>query len=350
MSMQTMSTQSARVGKLKGEILKAAMPVEVLGITGMQKQLPKNSSDTVIFRRWLPYGGTDNKWITGSNVSTFAANHITQEGVTPSADTLTATDVTVTLNQYSVLYSITDKTVDLYEDNVADEMKKQTGERIGLVREMVRYGVLGAATNAFYCGGTSVATTDETISLNMLRKVAKSILGNHGKQITSILSPSPNFGTAPVEAGFLVFCSTDMEPDIRNLPGFKHVSEYGQRKPIHEMELGSVERFRFITSPELAPTLGASGVTASASGTGLTDSASSGYVDVYKLIVVAEDAWGQTALRGMDSIDVSYLPPGQADKSDPLGQRGYIGAKCYMAATMLNQGWAALVYAGATAL
>ena len=350
MAIQNFNTATQRVGKLKGEILAHAMPVEVLGITGSQKQMPKNGGDNIIFRRWLPYGGVDNKWITGANVGTFASDHITQEGVTPSADTISPTDITVTLQQYSVLYSITDKTVDLFEDDVASEMKKQTGERMGLVREMVRYGTLKAATNKFYCGGSSVATTDETISLNMLRKVARSLAANHAKQITSILAPSPNFSTAPVEAAYLVFCHSDMEPAIRDLPGFKHVSEYGSRKPVHEMEVGSVERFRFIVSPELAPTLGANGVTPAVGATGLLDSASSGYVDVYPMIVVAEDAWGQVALRGMDSIDVTYQPPGQKDKSDPLGQRGYIGAKCYMAATILNDGYLALVYAGTPAL
>ena len=350
MAIQNFNTSAARIGKLKGEILACAMPVEVLGITGSQKQMPKNNSDTVVFRRWLPYGGVDNKWITGSNVATFAADHVTTEGVTPSADTLSPTDITVQLQQYSVLYAVTDKTVDLYEDDVPAEMKKQTGERMGLVREMVRYGALKAATNVFYCGGNSVATTDETLSLNMLRKVARSLMANHAKQITSILAPSPNFATAPVEAGFLVFCHSDMEPAIRDIPGFKHVSEYGSRKPVHENEVGSVERFRFITSPELAPTLGANGVTAAVGATGLLDSASSGFIDAYPVIVVAEDAWGQVALRGMDSIDVTYQPPGQKDKSDPLGQRGYIGAKTWMAASVLNNGWMALVYAGTPAL
>lgn len=346
MAIQSMGTQSARIGKLKGEILAHAVPVEVLGITGMQKQMPKNNGDTIVFRRWLPFGGTDNKWITGSNVGTFAAGHQTVEGVTPSADTLSATDIQVALNQYAVLYSVTDKTVDLYEDDVPAEMKKQTGERMGLVREMVRYGTLKGATNAFYAGGTTRPTVDETLSLNLLRKVAKSLLANHGKQITRILSASPNFATAPVEAGFLVFCHTDMEPAIRDLPGFKHVSEYGQRNVINENEIGSVERFRFILSPELAPYIN-SGAAVGATGLYSTGGAN---IDVYPVIVTAEDAWGQVALRGSNSIDVTWQAPGQKDKSDPLGQRGYIGAKAYMASVVLNQGWLAVVEAGTPSL
>lgn len=350
MAIQNFSTQTARVAKLKGEILAHAAPVEVLGITGSQKKMPKHNSDTVIFRRWLPLGGTDNVWVTGSNVQTFASNHQTTEGVTPTADSLTASDVTVALVQYSCLYAVTDKTVDLYEDDVPAEMKKQTGERMGLVREMIRYGALKGCTNKFYAGGTSYATVDETLSLNLLRKVARDLLGKHAKQITSVLASSPNFNTSPVEAGFLVFCHTDMEPAIRDLPGFKHVSEYGQRKVINENEIGSVERFRFVMSPELAPFLGSDATYRGAliAATGLQGTST--YIDSYPVIVVGEDAWGDVALRGAESFNVTWQAPGQMDKSDPLGQRGYIGAKFYSAATVLNNGWMAVIYAGTPAL
>ena len=70
--MQNFTTQAQRIGVLKGEILAHADPKEVLGITGMQKKMPKNVGETVKFRRWLPFGGVDNKWITGANVGSFA--------------------------------------------------------------------------------------------------------------------------------------------------------------------------------------------------------------------------------------------------------------------------------------
>lgn len=347
MAIQNFATQSARIGKLKGEILAHAIPVEVLGITGMQKQMPKNQSDTVVFRRWLPYGGVDNKWISGANVGTFASSHLTTEGTTPTADSLSAVDVTATLQQYSCLYALTDKTADLYEDDVASEMKKQTGERVGLIREMVRYGALKGITNVFYGGtGTSKATVNGTLSLNLLRKITRSLKANHAKMITSILAPSPNFATAPVEAGYLVFCHTDMEPAIRDLPGFKHVAEYGTRKPIHEQEIGSVESFRFVLSPELAADINAG----AAVGTTGMYSTGAANIDTYPVVVVGEDVWGQVALRGADSLDPTYIPPGQKDKNDPLGQRGYIGAKFYQTCVVLNNGYGGICWAGTPAL
>lgn len=343
MAIQNLATQAARIGKLKGDILKHAIPVEVLGICGMNKPMPKNNSAVTVFRRWLPPGGVDNIWINSGNMQTFADSYETVEGQTPSAKTMTATDITVTLKQYSVLYAVTDKTVDLYEDDVPMEMKQQTGETMGLIREMVRYGELRGATNVYYAGGTTRATVDEAISLNLLRKVTKSLLNNHAKRITKVLASSPNYGTQAVEAGFLVFCSTDLESTIRDLPGFTNVVDYGSKQPINENEIGSVERFRFILSPELA---GYADSGAAIGSTGLYSTTGTN-IDVYPLIVCGEDAWGQVALRGANSIDPTWQPPGQKDKSDPLGQRGYIGAKAYHAAVILNQGFMALIEAGA---
>lgn len=343
MAIQEFNTQPARIAKLKGEILKKAIPMEVLGITGMQKQMPKNASDTVVMRRYLPFGGVDNRFITGANVATYASAQITTEGVTPAADTLTAVDITATLQQYHVLYSVTDKTVDLYEDDIPAEMKTQTGERVGLIREMVRYGELKGCTNVYFGGtGTSKATVNGTLSLNLIRKITRNLRANHAKMITNVLAPSPNIATQPVEAGYLVFCHTDLEPAIRDLTGFKHVVEYGTRKPVHEMEIGSVEGFRFILSPELAADINAGAVVGA---TGLFSTGGAN-IDTYPVIVAAEDAWGQVALRGQNALDVSYIAPGQKDKNDPLGQRGFIGAKFYHTAKILNNGFMALAWVG----
>jgi N4-gp56 family major capsid protein len=346
MATQGYNTASPRVGKLKGEILKHAIPVLCLGISGDQKKMRKNQSDTVVYRRWLPKGGATTNSTTINQWSVTANAHQTTEGVTPDADTLTPQDITVQLEQYACLYMYTDKTADLYEDKIPDEMKVQAGERMGLVREMIDYGTLKACTNKYYAGGTSRATVDETISLNVLRDVSRGIQGNRGHLVTKILSASGDYNTAPIEASFLVFSHTDAEHDIRSLPGFISVAEYGSGSSVHPMELGSVDRFRFIVSPELSA-IADSG--AALGSTGL-ESTTGSNIDVYPYIVVGKDAWCNVALRGMDSFDPIHLPCGQRDKSDPLGQRGYIGSKFYSASFVSNDGWMAVVEAGVTDL
>ena len=144
---QTYASPAGRINTVKGETLAHAVPIEVLALGCTMKPMPKNSGDNVIYRRWIPYGAATTNANTINRWSVNAAAHITTEGVTPAADTLTPQDVSVTLQQYAALYSYTDKAADLYEDDIPDEMKIQCGERMGLVREMVRYGAMKGCTN-----------------------------------------------------------------------------------------------------------------------------------------------------------------------------------------------------------
>lgn len=346
MATQQYTTQVPRVGSIKGEILKHAIPVLCLGISGDQKKIGKNQSDTVIYGRWLPKGAATTNSTTINRWTVTAVDHLVQDGTTPDAETMVRADTTVQLSQYACLYAYTDKTADMYEDKIPMEMKTQTGERMGLLREMIDYGALKACTNKFYSGGTSRGTVDEAISLNILRQVTRSIKGNRGKEVTKVLSASADYGTSPVERGYLVFCHTDTEHDIRELPNFVSTAEYGKRDNIHAAEIGSVENFRFIVSPELGPVIDSGAAVGS---TGL-ESTGSTYIDVYPFIVVAADAWANVALRGMESFDVIHVPVDKPDHADPLGQRGYIGAKFYSATFIQNDGWMAVVEAGATNL
>ena len=350
MSQFQYNLPAGRINKLKGEILAHAVPVEVLGITGQQRELPKNNGKTVVYRRYLPFGGSATNYNTANRWNLDPATQILAEGVTPTADTLVPQDITTTLNQYGCLYQVSDQVVDTYEDDVPAEMKKQCGERVGLIRELVRYGAIKASTNVNYPGAiVSRATVNARITLPLLRKVSRNLQANHAKRITGILAPSPNISTKPIEAGFLVFAHSDTENDFRDMAGFVPVAQYGSRKQMHEQEIGSVENFRIITSPELASypnagVTGASGLSPALYSTGGT------YVDVYPIIVAGEDAWGQVALRGDSALDPTWIAPGQKTKSDPLGQRGFVGAKFYFNATALNDGWLAVIEAGASAL
>lgn len=341
--MQGYTTQAGRVNEIKGEILAHAMHVEVLSLGCSMKKMPKNQGDNISYRRWLPYGATSTNANTINRPAVTASAHLLSEGATPAADTLTPVDVNVVIQQYGCLYSYTDKLAELYEDDVPAEMKTQVGERMGLLREMIRYGEMKNCTNVIYSGGTTRATVDEAISLNNLRNMAKTLLANHAKMKTRVLGSGPNYDTSAVEAGFIVFCHTDLEPDVRDLPGFVPVAKYANKSPLSPHEFGSVERFRFIGSPELAPVTNAGAAVGS---TGLVNTGTN--VDVYPTIVCAEDAVFDIALRGMDSFNVVHLPHTAKDKADPLGQRGYVGASFWSAAKVVNNGWMGIIECGVT--
>lgn len=68
---------------------------------------------------------------------------------------------------------------------------------------------------------------------------------------------------------------------------------------------------------------------------------------MYPLIITGQEAYGTVALRGSKSFDLSVIPVGNKDSADPLGQRGYIGAKFYAVSVLLNQQWMACALVGA---
>lgn len=347
MTVQTFALTPGRINKFKGQILAHAVPLEVLGKTGRQVKLPRNNSDTYVARRWLPYGATStdantiNRFFqngTGDRGNAVVQANQISEGVTPSPESITPQDITVVVQQYGCLYGFTDKTYDLYEDDIPAAMIEQIGERVTFVNEMIVWGALRACTNQYYGGtGTSRATVNGALTLGMVRKIARNLQANHGKPVNSVLSASGNYGTDAVAEGYTVYCHTDMEPDIRDLPGFVPAEKYASGKPMPN-EIGKCERFRFITSPDL-PSIQDAG--AAVGSTGL-QSTSGSNIDVYQFIVTAKDAWSQIAVRGKESLDPAYLPPGQKSKSDPLGQRGYAGTIWWKAVMLENQGWLAV--------
>jgi len=338
------TTNAGRINEIKGEILAHALPVEVLALGCKMKPMPKSQGDNISYRRYLPFGATTVSANTQNRPSVDAAAHILTEGVTPDADQLTPVDVNVQLQQYGCLYSYTDKAADLYEDDLPEEQKIQTGERMGLVREMIRYGSLKACTNVIYAGGTSRVTVDEAISLNILRRMTKTLKANHAKKKTRIISASVNYDTSAIQPGYMVFVHTDAQPDVEDLPDYVPASKYGNRQVINENEIGSAGEYRFILSPELSPYLAGG---AAVGATGLV-SAGASNVDVYPFIVMGEEAAFDVALRGANSLDVTHLPARQKDKSDPLGQRGYVGASFWDAVLVTNNGWMGVIEAGAT--
>jgi N4-gp56 family major capsid protein len=352
MTMHNFALTPGRLNKFKGEILKHAVPTEVLGRAGRPVKMPANQSDTYVARSFIPYNSTvasPNVFFsngTGDRTNAITQAHLTSEGVTPAPESITPRDVTVVINQYSCLYGFTDKTYDLYEDDIPKAMKEQIGDRVTFVNELIVFGALKACTNQYYGGtGTTRATVNGGLTLGFVRKIVKALQAQHAVNVTRVLKASGDFNTSPVPAGYLVYCHTDLEPDIRDLPNFTPAEKYASGAPMAN-EVGMCERFRFITSPELV-SIQDGGAAIGATGLYSTTGTS---IDVYQIVVCAQDAWSQIAVRGKESLDPTYLPPGMKQKSDPFGQRGYAGTIWWKAVMIENNGWMAIGNVGSKVL
>jgi N4-gp56 family major capsid protein len=313
------------------EMLKHAQPVMVLDKLAVAKQMPKNKTETISFRRPRTFD---------------AVTTPLQEGVTPAVTAFRYDDVSVALRQYGMVVEWTDVIEDLHEDPVGRDAALQAGENIGRTMEALNWAVVRAGTSVFYANGSQRTDVNTPISLAKQRAVIRSLQAQKAKPITKILDAGLKYATRAVEAAWVAVAHTDLEADIRNLPGFLPVAQYASRKPISDYEIGSVENVRYILSPDLAPFVGAGG----APGTTVVDSTSASAADVYPVVFFGQDSWGTVALRGQGAVSPSIIPAGQKTKDDPLGQRGYVGWKTYHAALILNQSWMARLEVAATRL
>jgi N4-gp56 family major capsid protein len=315
------------------QMLKHAGPVRILDKFGMLRPMPKNKTQTIKFRR--------------PKVFTAATTPLV-EGVTPTATQFSYEDVEVSLKQYGQVVEITDVIEDTHEDPVLNDAATQAGENIGRTMEALDWGVLRAGTNVFYANGAVRTDVNTPVSLNKIRAVVRALKAQKGMKITQILDGSVNFQTKPIEASFVAVHHTNVEADIRNLPGFTPVAQYGSRKPISEYEVGSVEDVRFIASPDLDP-IANGGAAKAGSGTTMLSTGGTN-ADIYPILIMGKEAYGIVPLRGQGSVSPTILRPGVRDKSDPLGQRGYVGWKAWHASLILNQLWMARLEVAVTEL
>ena len=334
MAIQLYNTIASRnLIRAEMRMLKHAEPIQVVGSFGDQKEQPLHKTDTAVFRRLKPFNATASEV---PNIT--AATFVTSEGTTPTAHSISYTDVTAVLSQYSVLFKFSSKAEHLYEDDIPQDMAKVTGETVGEIAELVAYGFIKAGSSVIYANGSARNTLNSTISINKLRQAARSMESNRAKAVTSVILPGEKFGTTSVEAAYVVFCHTDMVADCRALEGFTKRVDYGSAiTPVHPREFGACEDFRFVSSPVFAPYL-AAGQAVGAEG--MLSVGSANY-DVYPIAITAESAWGHISLKGKNFSGVSptIISSKIKNHANPAAMFGFVGADFWYTCSRLNENW-----------
>jgi N4-gp56 family major capsid protein len=345
MAVQLYSTVASRnLIRAELKMLKHAEPIVVLGKFGSHKEQPQRKTDTVVFRRLKPFNATSAEV---PNIT--AANFVTAEGTTPTANTISYTDVTVSLNQYAVLFKFSSKSELMYEEDIPDDMATLTGETLAEVAELVCYGQQKAGTSVTYANGSTRAGVNTAISLGKLRLSVRTLESNRAKRVTKAIKAGPNFGTTSIEPAFPVFHHTDLNSDIRDLPGFTRREDYGSAiEPVHPREIGACEEFRFVPSPLFAPFL-AGGAAVGASGMVAADSTN---IDVYPMVIIAQDACGHVSLKGhgYTGISPTIIPSSVKNHANPSGMFGFVGADFWYNSVRLNENWMTRIEVAATDL
>lgn len=308
------------------ELLKRGLPYLVLEKFGQAKALPDNSTKVMKFRR---YNALSNTPATLT------------EGVTPTSQALTVTDVTATLAQYGGLTTISDVILDTHEDSTLNEAVSLLGEQAAQMIEKMRFGVVKAGTNVLYANGASRAAVNTEISVDIQRRAVRALKRQNARFITTVVRSTPSYGTENVAPGYVALIHPDVEASVRSLTGFVPAEKYGSMTP-WEGELGKCEDVRYISSTIFEPFADAGG----AKGTMLSTTGTS--ADVYPILYLARDAYGIIALKGAFALTPMVVNPKPSD-SDPLAQRGHVSWKAYQTAVVLNDAFMVRVEVAARA-
>lgn len=311
------------------KMLEHARPVLVLNLFGQLKPIPMNKASSAKFRRPIPFATATTPLV---------------EGVTPIAHKIRYEDITVNLQQYGDVVEITDRVADLSEDPVLSDILVLSGEQAAATQEELLWGILRAGTNRFFANGVQRSDVNTAITLNKQHAIIRALRMSRATPVTQMLSGSTDFKTSPVEGGWIAFGHSDLEHDIRALPGFVPVAQYGSRKPLCPEELGAVENVRYLTSPVLMPYPDAGGAA------GAMKSTTGAKADVYPVVYISRDYYGTCPLAGKGTVKPMVLNPNTPRGGDPLGQRGTVGWKTYWAGAILNEAWGAVLESAVTAL
>ena len=314
---------SPRVGiYVVAKFLAHAQPSLILERFAQTMAVPKNQSQTIKWRRAIPFAISTEQLI---------------EGVTPAPLGVEFEDITGVLAQYGSWIEFTDVLADTHEDFNLNQFTMLASEQAALTKERILWNMMVGGTNVIYSGtATSRATVTATIDLGDLRLAQRTLKVAMAKPITSIVPATDKVATQPVAPGYVAVGHTNFEQDLRGITGFVPREQYSNSTTLlSDYEIGKIEDIRFILSPHLTyfPSAGSTTVTGVLTTNGTN-------VDVYPLVIFGQDAFAATPLKGQDSARVVVKNPQMgASMQDPLGQRGYVAWKMWYSATRLNEAW-----------
>lgn len=327
--MHTGATSSSTDGTLStmanvyvvAKMLIRALPYLVFEKFGQAYPLPTKSTKTAKFRRFESLDATP-KELT--------------EGVTPTAQTFSVTDIEATVHQYGNLVTMTDVLLDTNDSPVMEQVTQIVGEQAAETVENMRIGVLLGGTNVEYANGAARNEVNTPISLPLQRRITRKLKNQKARFLTDSIKSTPRFYTESISPCFVAVCHPDCEADIRSMPHFQDVKDYGNTSP-WENEIGAVEGVRYLFTTLMKSWPNAGGAKTNAAGDTMVSTTGT-KADVYPILFLAKDAYGLVPLKGAESLTPVIINPSHTE-SDPLAQRAHVAWKTMQTCVILNQAW-----------
>ena len=217
---------------------------------------------------------------------------------------------------------------DLLVFTTLDPVLTETAEVLGIqyqqTIERVCRDVMAVGTTVQYAS-TAISTETVTAAMKInkaeVMEAVRTLKTNLARKITSQIDFSTGFNSSPIATAYIGICSPSTTYDLKNIPGFVRVEEYGQKKAM-EGEVGALDEVRFVetTEAKVETGLGAAGI------------------DVHNTLILGADAYGISRISG-EALKNIIKPLGSAGAADPLNQRQTSGWKATFVAKILNEAW-----------
>jgi N4-gp56 family major capsid protein len=250
------------------------------------RPMPKNTGDTVNFRQ--------------IGVLAPALTPLT-EGVTPTGNSATVTAISATTAQYGDYIEFSDRVDFQMVDPIVAEYVKEQGVQASETKDTLVRDELHGGSNVMYAASrvsrATLAAGDKP-SVDLFRKAALTLKKNKVK---------PTVG-----GKYVVFVSPDTVFDLLDDAKFIKAYEIAQNnKPFIDGEIADVYGIKFIEVENWKVFAGAG-----ASG-----------ANVHSSVMVGEEAYGITKIKGEGDVQTIIKPLGSAGSADALNQRQTIGWK-----------------------
>lgn len=274
------------------KFLKTLEALRVYGQFGQNAELPQHAGDTYKWRRYAELS---------------AATTPLEEVQDPNPVLPEKTDLSVLMRNYGswMKTSAWRDMTGLTQDKNAMTERITSQARLTL-DTLIRNVTAGGASSTTCSNGSGTSTL---LNAQDIKTVVKNLLAENARMITPMISAGSGQGTSPIRASFVVIAHTDLQIDIEDVAGFKHVSTYASARDAYQGEWGSIGNTRWILT---------------------TNAYSSG--GYYYCLFIAEDFFGKVRIQG-SSRPLIYHSPSQT--GSPLEMFGTLGWKIPYACKIL---------------
>lgn len=298
-------------------LLERAVPADIHGRFGQMRPVATRSGNRIKFRRYESL----------APITTPAV-----EGVTPSGQLITISEVSSTLIQLIGFVTISDLVDLTNQDAVLTEVGMVLGEQAGTSVDQVRRDVLVAGTSVIFTNGSTRAGLNTVLGSVGLRTAIRLLNRQNAKYLRNFIGANENVSTQAVRSAYVGLVHPDTEAQLESIVGYVPVTEYSDAMKAENDEIGAFRNIRFFRSTNAGIFINA-GAAVGADGMISTGGVNN---DVYATLIIGANAYGVSPLSGNGLVNI-IKPRGSGGTSDPADQRATSAWKAITTTTILNQ-------------